>query len=493
MRIIAALLALILLVPGAMAEEGKNAPKRKKRPPAPPGVHWESDFEKGMARAEREGLPVLFAVNALENENANNLLATRLYRSKDWGEATRGYVAFVCNPKQHGSTAAGACGRYPGSTCAQHMKALRWFLGRFGQDLISPQHVILEPDGDVAYRKQYYTSVVGPSLLDTYLSFIAPQAAYAQAAMKRTAQIKRLSKIPVAELEQAAKPLLSGMDGLGAATLLNVLDDTYEAPRRLAVLRVLRHAPRLQVPVLALAAEERVFFPGEAAAETLLWIEALFAVDRAYGVWAATRALVRMEKEAERSAVMRIWAAREVAGSKSVGTDPGIKDVPKDERAHAYEALLLAGDRRAHVSHIPRAWTRGRAREIMRARTLTPGSRPVPAGTLKAALLEGHPRRLRPLILSADMPEVRRNLDGLIDALAKSLSYRIRVAAALRLLEAQQPQGGAIVKLLSVALDDSIEGPATRALAVRILGKDPGRDQEEWRLALIAHVQGGTK
>ena len=41
--------------------------------------------------------------------------------------------------------------------------ALTWFTKRFGENLISPQHVIIEPDGDVAFRKEYYTGVVKPS------------------------------------------------------------------------------------------------------------------------------------------------------------------------------------------------------------------------------------------------------------------------------------------------------------------------------------------
>lgn len=488
MRILAVLLALLLLVPASAAEESKSGAKPKKQAPPPPGIHWEPDFERGQARATREGLPILFAVNALESESANNHLASSLYRSRAWGDATRGYISFCCNPNEHGSSAPGACDRYPGCTCAAHKKALGWFLGRFGQDLISPQHVILEPDGDVAYRKQYYTRVVGPSLLDTYLSRIAPQTAYAQAALRRAAQIKQLSQIPVAELEGAAKPMLSGLDGLAAAALVNVLDDTYEAPRRLAVLRVLRHTPRLQAPVLALAAEERVFYPADESAETLLWIEALFAVDRTYGVWAATRALVRLKKDAERNAILRLWA-----GTPSEGKDPGIADLPKSERAFAFEALLLAGDRCAQVPNIPASWSQGREREVLRARTTTPGGRTAVPGALKAALAEGHPRRLRPLILSASAAVVRQEMDGLIDVLAKSPSLRLRVAAALRLLEIRQPQGGAVVRLIRETLNDPIEGPETRAVAVKLLGDDPGQNQEEWERALTAHLQGGAK
>ena len=487
MRLILLLLALLMLAPAVLAEDAKKAGKPKKRPPPLPGIHWESDFEKGMAKAERQGRPILFAVNALETEQANNHLASNLYRSNAWGDASRGYVAFCCNPNEHGTGKPNSCRRYPGCDCAAHKQALDWFLARFGLDLISPQHVILEPDGDLAYRKQYFTGVVGPSLLETYLSKVAPKTAYARAGGDREARIKQLAKCPVEEVDAQARRWLDGRDGLAAAALLNVLDDSYDAARRRAVIRALRHTPGLQVPVLAIAAEERVLFPEDEWNETTLWLRTLFEADRTYGVWGATRALVRLGKEVDRNAILRIWA-----GSAEDESTPGIDDLPERERPAAYEALLLAKDRRANRPNPPRSWTLGREREILRARGIAKVE-DLYGLDLKRALADPHPRKLRPLILFADPADVRRNLDGLIETVAKSPWFRVRVAAALRLLEIREPQGGAVVDLLVEAIHDPLERAETRAHAIRILGEDPGQSTAEWRRLMNARVKGGAK
>lgn len=485
--LVAGLIAAAMILPEAHAEgEGPGAAPRKK--PAPiPGIRWERDFEKGLARAARLGRPVFIAVNALENEAANNRLAGQLYRSPAWGEASRGYIAFVCNPNTHGAGAGPTCSRYPGCDCATHRKALDWFLEQYGQDLISPQHVILEPDGDVAYRKQYYTGVVGPSLLENYLSNLDPKAAYARAAGTREKQIRELASCPPEEIGGRAAQWLDGRDGLAAAALVNVLDDAYDESRRTAVIRALSQTPGLQVPVLLLAAEERILFPQDEPAETRLWLETLFAADRRMGIWGATRALVRMDRAADRDAVLRIWAGRTPTAAA-----PGIDDLPKGERAAAFEALILAGDRRAQAGKTSASWTAGRAREIARARAKT-GTRSAASRKLAEALETPNPRVLRPLILDAQVAEIRANEEGLAALLAQAPWQRVRIAAALRLLEIRKAVGGAVAGTLVPAISDPIEGPDARLRAVRILGADPGQSTAEWTRALKSFVSGGAK
>ncbi|MDJ0522776.1 MAG: hypothetical protein QNJ90_11975 [Planctomycetota bacterium] len=488
MRPLAFLCAWLALSTPVLAGDGKSAPKPKK-PPRPAGIWWEKDVATGLQRAMREGRPVLFAVNALENERANNRLASVDYRSAAWGEATRGYVAFVCNPNDHMAGGAKSCSRYPGHVCSGHRAALTWFTKRFGDNLISPQHVILEPDGDVAYRKEYYTGVVKPALLEAYLSKLAPRVAYSRAGIGREKKIAELGKRPIDEtFEPHVVTWLRSGDGLAAAGVLNALDDSYDAPRRAALIRALRRTPALQVPVLIHAAEERVLYPGDEPAETRAWIATLFAADRASGVWAATRALVRMEDASERDAVLRLWA-----GTPADAPAPGIDDLPADERAYAYEALILAKDRRALATRVPAAWKAGRELEIARALRQADRTTSTPVDLGKVLSSATPPGTVRRSLLAADEAAVRKAADAVVMKLNHALSARVRIAAALALLKARLPQGGAVVRTILTALDDPLEGTETRAQALRVLGEDPGPDRAEWTRLMGERLKGGAK
>ena len=483
MRTLAALLFL-LLAPGLT--EAEDAPKKPKLSTPPPGIRWARDFDAALAQAARAGQPVFLAVNALENESANNMLAAQAYPSKAWGEASRAYVALVCNPNEHRTGDAPACGRYEGCECPTHQKALRWFLARFGEELISPQHVILEPDGDVAFRKEYYTGVVGPDLLDLYLSHVSPKLAYGQAASRRRARIQSLAKVPLEALPAQAATWLASKDGLSAAGLVNVHDDSFDKARRAAVIRALGKTPALQVPVLALPAEERVLFPDDEREETLLWVETLLAADRTYGVWAATRVLVNTEDETLREAVLRLWAG------KAEGA-VALADIPAGERPAAYEALLLIRDPRALVERAPQDWITGREAEIRRARALAEQEVFLPSGALRAALARPVPGVLRRRILDANLEGIRAHQADLVKLVREAPWLRVRIAAALRLLELREAAGGAVLTVLQQGTLDPIEGPETRRRVIALLGEDPGQNPAEWKRILNAFVMGGAK
>ena len=150
MRTAVALSLLLMLATSAPAEE-EDKPK-----PAPiPGIRWEPEFQAGVVRAEQEGRPLFFAVNAVETERANNRLAAYEYKSERWGRATRGYACFVANYETHAqanvpTVAESMCTRYLGIRCSGHQGPMGWLMLRFGNDLISPQHIIIERRFNVA-------------------------------------------------------------------------------------------------------------------------------------------------------------------------------------------------------------------------------------------------------------------------------------------------------------------------------------------------------
>jgi hypothetical protein len=485
MRSLAVLLALLVLGPVGLA--GDARPGAKALPAPPVGIRWERDFQKGMRRAVVEGHPILFCVNALEGERANDDLAQVRYRSAAWGEATRGYVAFACNPNDHRKGNDPACTRYEDTTCSAHIEALDFFLKRFGPNLITPQHVILEPDGDVAFRKEYFTGVVGPVLLDSWLSALAPRSAQVQASIRRQGLLKELAQVPPGDLEARAALVLSARDGLAAATLVNALDDSHDEPRRLALIRALRKTPARQLPVALRAAEERVLWPQDEPTETLAWVVTLFAADRPAGVWAATRVIAHARETATTDAVLRAWAGRTADAPV-----PGVDDLPEAERPAAYEALLLARDPRVARPAVPASWTAARTLQIRRARAHG-APPPASARELAAALATPRPGPLRRALLGAPPEVLRAQADAIVTGLGRWRWARVRVAGALALLAAGGPHQGLVVPRLLAALDDPIEGPDTRALATRILGSDPGPDPAAWKRALEAHLAGAGR
>ena len=484
------LLAVLLALLSVGVAGAEEDPKKPKREPPPAGIWWDKDFKAGMARAAREGRPMLFCVNALETEQANQRLGLTTYRSSAWGDATRGYVNFVCNPEDHGGD---PCSRYERHVCKGHRDALTWFLKRFGQDLISPQHVILEPDGDVAFRKEYYTGVVGPLLLETYLSKVAPQIAYSRAGIGREAPLKKCATLPLPELDAFARTWLAGKDGLAAAAMLNALDDCYDAPRRLALIRALKHTHDLQTEVLVIPAEERMLYPGDETEETFAWLETLFAADRALGVWGATRALVRMDDVVHRDRVLRIWAGPSMA-TKSAPIL--IDELPEKERPFAYEALLLAEDKRAESAKVPAAWTSGREREIARARRIAGRVTGATTSELAGALERMDPSELRTALLAASKAEVGTHAEALMRGLTQWPQQRLRLAAALALWKARAGPPFQLAEMLHVGVTNVVEAQPTREALDAIMGEAKvehrlGRDA--WLKAMMAWWKDGAK
>jgi hypothetical protein len=447
-----------------------------KPPPPPPGIHWEPDLDAAFERALREGRPILLAVNALEDESANVRLATQLYPSAPWGEATRGFVCLVANPNDHPGP-SGRCARYPGTTCATHKAVLARVLKDFGPELISPQHLVLDPEGDLAYRKEYYTGEVSPALLESWLSRLTPALAYRRAAIGRKAKVAALVGAKGEELLASAEAWLAQEDGLATAGVVNALDETQDAGRRAILIRALgRGAPR-QAPVCAHAAEERVLYPDDEPEETRLFCAALLASDRPLGVWAATRAIARSTDAGLRADVL-----------KALCPSGRWQDLPRNEQVLVLEALLLAGDAAAGGEG-PADLDDEEAARLDRARTK--GGRATPrAPRLEEALARGRPGSARRALLEASEAQVRESLAKVTDAFARAPYLRVRVAAALALLRARVATEG-LVDFILTALLDPLEGDELRAGVVEALGEDPGRDPATVRAALERRLGGG--
>ncbi|MHC5011106.1 MAG: hypothetical protein ACYTG6_09175 [Planctomycetota bacterium] len=470
-------LALSAAAPPLSAREGPAA-----------GVRWEADLEAALDRAAREGRPVLFAINALETERANQQLATVLYPSDAWGEATGEYVCLVCNPGNHPGD-DGRCARYGDIPCSAHRDALNYVLRRFSPDgaLISPQHIILDPDGGLAWRKEYFTGVVGPSLLESRLARICPDLAYGHVGLAREGRIAELLACPIEDVTAEARAWLASGDGLSSVGILAAADDTEDEERRARLIRALGSARGDTLPALEIAAYEATIEPDDDPYLSLQLATALFEADRPRGVRMAARLVVRSSTSRLRQAALQgLWATASESRPLSLPSD-----VPPAERPALLEALLLAGDARAaevaDQVEVPSGWRRRLARAGRRSGTSVRVWPP-----LAEAIGGGTPGELRGALLEASAREIREHAREVSRLLDERDEERVVVAAALALLGAGPGADGRVPSVVLAAVLDPVEGPDARREAVQRLGEDPGRDPAVW-LEVMRHKVGADR
>jgi len=470
------LLGLIVLVLGGPADAGEL-----------PGIRWEADLEAGLARAAQEGRPVLLAINALAEERANQRLRHELYPSAAWGGATREYVCFVANPNDH-AAGAGGCDTYPGIPCATHQAVLRYVVHRFDPvsgALISPQHIVLEPDGAVAFRKEYYTSVVSPRFLDGLWVGLAPELAYERAGADRADRIAALEETPRRELHATARAWIREGDPLAAPALLRAIDFAPDDVFRLDVIRALDATPADQLPVVDLLADEYGARPDDQPEAALALARVLLEVDRERGIGLLARILVHTERKGLRSQARAAWTADPAGGGRSRSGD----DLPDREWTLLAEASLLASG--------PPPPRRGGAipadlQHRLRRAEIVAGRRGRLHLPLVDALVDGRAGPLRASLYQAPPDAVRKHATAVREVLRDRPEARLRYAAAIALMGAGLDEGGRVAGVVWEAVSDPVEGPEARPEAVRRLGEDPGWNEAVWREAAAKAAAGGS-
>ncbi len=441
------------------------------------GIRWEVDAEAAQARAAREGRPLLLALNALETERANQQLALELYRSAAWGDATEDWVCLPCNANHHGGA---ACSRYEGIPCSTHQTALRllYKLRRLPADrtVISPAHVVIDPDGRLVWDKEYYTGVVGPQLFERMLVGLSPSIALDRAARIRSHVIQVLEEVPTRKLDEEAEAWLGRDDPLAAAGLIVAADQELDPQRRLTLVRSLRHAREADRPLVQVGAYEGTLFPGHDLDLCLGWLEVAFATERRTALGHAMRAAFRAEDAATRDRILAV--ARPKGGAKRSAA----------ERAAKQELHWLLGQAEAGRKAVEAEgdWIRRQAR----AQRIGLGQGRVYAPLAEVAA-DAPPATLRGALLEAEPAEVRAEVEAVRQALRTRREERVRIAAALALLGAGLDDEGRVPKTILGAVFDVVEGEDTRREAVRRLGgDDPGWNEEVWIQALDAAVGG---
>lgn len=137
-------LLLGILAPGGSFAQGQ-----------PQDIAWARDLNATLARARAENRPILIAINALDTERGNQVQRSETYRNEALVAVSRPMLCLIANPNDHDR--GGTCVRYGSTDCKTHRDVLTYALRRWSRqgDIISPQHMILAPDGTLLWRQEY--------------------------------------------------------------------------------------------------------------------------------------------------------------------------------------------------------------------------------------------------------------------------------------------------------------------------------------------------
>ena len=131
-------------------------------PPAKDQIDWMRTFDAAFAEAERRGVPVMIAFN-MDNEWANDLIASDYYRDPQIIERSRQMVCLIASVFDHGGREVAGqgrhdCDRFGRVTCSEHRDvdiAVREKYLR-SKKVIAPQHIFCSPEGELLIRREWH-------------------------------------------------------------------------------------------------------------------------------------------------------------------------------------------------------------------------------------------------------------------------------------------------------------------------------------------------
>lgn len=119
------------------------------------GSQWSVDLATALADAKTSNRLVLVCFN-MDGEQANER-ALAMYRSAEFAKATADVICVLCSSDEHDAEGV-PCSRFKSCSCREHCDSEKQARRRFFGDLrdnIAPQHILLYPDGLVAWHAIY--------------------------------------------------------------------------------------------------------------------------------------------------------------------------------------------------------------------------------------------------------------------------------------------------------------------------------------------------
>ncbi len=227
-RMSAFAVALLAVVPAAAHDGQRDVPHRS-------GVQWCVDLPAALTTAREEKRIVVICFN-MDGEAANER-ALDMYRSDDFADALENAICVMCSADAHASDGK-PCTRFRGLCCAEHQaceRSARAHLFGAVRNNIAPQHVVLYPDGVVAWHGVYEVEppAIYRAIRDAEASKGAPLAQRVRRQKLAVEQLKRrATAVPGAQLQilaalasTPAQHFLDTLQVLDVETANSMLDD----------------------------------------------------------------------------------------------------------------------------------------------------------------------------------------------------------------------------------------------------------------------------
>ncbi|HEU4395212.1 MAG TPA: HEAT repeat domain-containing protein [Planctomycetota bacterium] len=208
--------ALFTVLAAGLLASARPAPAALPPPASTP--KWAPSIEAGLAEAKSKGIPLLVALN-MDNERGNEHMLGKVYTDPAFLAAAGKCVCTIASLGSHDSVkdASGraVCARFGSLTCAEHKaveKVIReqWLKRGPKDDVISPQHFFLAPDGRRLFQRTWQVEAKElAALLDRARELCAPEAL----SVRDTAEdrLKRVSD-PLAPVREEAIAALAGLN-----------------------------------------------------------------------------------------------------------------------------------------------------------------------------------------------------------------------------------------------------------------------------------------
>lgn len=246
-------LLLLLAASSALAQEDKDTQ-----------IDWIGDWDQALKVAKQTERPIMFCVNSIDGERANERAAKEIYKDKEFVALTRKFVMVVASTREHGGM-FGHCKRFGRVTCKQHRDCEKRVRNTYADhlpqkngEMISPQHAFFDMDGRFLRRREF--ELGKPELMKMMRAVLKSAAGRpaddpAEAAGEpadqplSAADKDELQKIETARNDEDRHAAVTALVGTGKkaaiSALLDLLVTTKKAPVKCAVMRGLGKAGAL--------------------------------------------------------------------------------------------------------------------------------------------------------------------------------------------------------------------------------------------------------
>jgi Thioredoxin-like len=205
-----------------------------------------ASMEAALEAARKRASPILVVMHT-DQEAACARSERDVYQNSEFASATRAAVVVAASPDDHGGV--DGCPRFPGMTCEQHVAAFEALFPRYfahGEEVVIPQHLVLNADGALIERVEYLrTKSDLVRLVKDAAAYVADPEKALEAREKATLKsIQDLGGKSGAAAEKAARSLLRDLGTVYGESTIALLTAKGTTKAKLALLPFLEEKKR---------------------------------------------------------------------------------------------------------------------------------------------------------------------------------------------------------------------------------------------------------